>query len=56
MKLLTTKEVGEILNLSKHTIWKMCRENRIPYIKISVRNYRISQEAVDNYIKSNTVN
>ena len=55
MKLLSTKEAADYLALSKHTIWKMCRENRIPYIKISEHNYRISQEALDAYIESKTV-
>ncbi len=37
-KLLTVKEVAELLNLSKFAVYDMVYENKIPYVKIGHTN------------------
>lgn len=49
-KLLTVKEVGEILDLKPARIYELCREKSIPFILIGQRQYRFSNTALENWI------
>ena len=49
---LTPKEVGEILKLSRNTVYKLLRNKQIPAIKIQ-RQYRILESDLYDWIKSN---
>lgn len=45
-KLVTAKELSEILDLSVETIWRYTREKRIPYLEIGPRQYRYREKEV----------
>ncbi len=45
-KLLTAHELAEILDLSVETIWRYTRQEKIPVIKLGVKQYRYKKEAV----------
>jgi excisionase family DNA binding protein len=49
-RLLTVKEVGEILNLKPARIYELTREKKIPFIQIGERQYRYSRQAIENFI------
>ncbi len=50
-KLLTVKEVGEILDLKPARIYELTRERKIPFVQIGERQYRYSQTAIENWIE-----
>ena len=45
-KLLTAHELAEILDLSVETIWRYTRQEKIPVIKLGVKQYRYKKDAV----------
>ncbi len=49
-KLLTVKEVGEILDLKPARIYELTREKKIPFVQIGERQYRYSETALTNWI------
>ena len=51
-KLLTVKEVAEILDLKPARIYELTREKRIPFVQIGERQYRYSQMAIENWIEN----
>ncbi len=50
-KLLTVKEVGEILDLKPARIYELTREKKIPFVQIGERQYRYSEAALLNWIE-----
>ncbi len=50
-KLLTVKEVGEILDLKPARIYELTREKKIPFVQIGERQYRYSETALANWIE-----
>ncbi len=50
-KLLTVKEVGEILDLKPSRIYELTREKKIPFVQIGERQYRYSETALTNWIE-----
>lgn len=50
-KLLTVKEVSEILDLKPARIYELMRERRLPFVKIGERQYRYSEMALLNWIE-----
>ncbi|HMS38924.1 MAG TPA: helix-turn-helix domain-containing protein [Pyrinomonadaceae bacterium] len=50
-KLLTVKEVGEILDLKPARIYELTRERKIPFVQIGERQYRYSAAAIENWIE-----
>ena len=51
-KLLTVKEVGEILDLKSARIYELTREKKIPFVQIGERQYRYSETALTNWIEN----
>ena len=53
-KLLTVKEVAEMLALSKYAIYGMVVNNAIPYVKIgrTNRSVRFDRQKIDFWIKN----
>lgn len=51
-KLLTVKEVGEILDLKPARIYELTREKKIPFVQIGERQYRYSETALINWIEN----
>lgn len=44
-KLLTTEQLADLLSVSQKTVWKLCREQKIPHHKIE-RSYRFTESDV----------
>ncbi len=51
-KLLTVKEVGEILDLKPARIYELTREKKLPFVQIGERQYRYSETALTNWIEN----
>jgi len=51
-KLLTVKEVSEILDLKPARIYELTREKKIPFVQIGERQYRYSETALTNWIEN----
>lgn len=51
-KLLTVKEVGEILDLKPARIYELTRERKIPFVQIGERQYRYSRQAIERFIEN----
>ena len=51
-KLLTVKEVGEILDLKPARIYELTREKKIPFVQIGERQYRYSEAALVSWIEN----
>lgn len=45
-KLLTAREIAELVGLSVETIWRYTRERRIPFLEIEGRQYRYREAEV----------
>lgn len=50
-KLLTVKEVSEILDLKPARIYELTRQKKIPFVQIGERQYRYSSTALTNWIE-----
>lgn len=50
-KLLTVKEVSEILDLKPARIYELTREKKLPFVQIGERQYRYSETALLNWIE-----
>lgn len=51
-KLLTVKEVSEILDLKPARIYELTRQKKIPFVQIGERQYRYSETALQNWIEN----
>jgi excisionase family DNA binding protein len=51
-KLLTVKEVSEILDLKPARVYELTRERKIPFVQIGERQYRYSETALTNWIEN----
>ncbi len=51
-KLLTVKEVSQILDLKPARIYELTRERKIPFVQIGDRQYRYSETALTNWIEN----
>ena len=47
----TPEEVAAMLKVAKTTVWGWIRENKIEHLELPGRKYRITQEAIDKFIK-----
>ena len=50
-KLFTSEEVANFLRISTHQVNRLCRLGKLSRIKISERTYRITEEAVLEYVR-----
>lgn len=55
-KLLTPKEVSEILGVARSSIWRYIRQGKLKAIKFSKRNYRIKRREVEKFQKKGIEN
>lgn len=53
-RLLSIKETSEILNIKVGTLYNWIYEQKIKHIKVG-RLVRFSQEIIDEFIKTNTI-
>jgi len=51
MKLLTPKQVAKILGVSDYTIWRYIKAGKLKAIKLTARNFRISEKDLRDFIK-----
>jgi len=54
-KLMDYKEATEYLNVSRSLLWRLVRDNKIPYRRIS-KAIRFSKEDLDEWSKRNENN
>jgi excisionase family DNA binding protein len=45
-KLLTARELAEVLSLSVETVWRYTRQKKIPFVELGEKQYRYEKEAV----------
>lgn len=48
--ILTTEEAADYLRVSQYTIWRWCKEGRLPAFQIH-RTWRIRKDKLDEFIK-----
>lgn len=48
-KLLSVKEVAEILSVNPMTVYRLVETGELPHVRIGSRTIRISREALDAY-------
>lgn len=53
MKFYTPQEIAEKLKVSKLTVYDLIKKGELEAVKIG-KIYRISQEALDNFLKKST--
>lgn len=53
--LLTAKQAALLLNISAGGVYRLARENAIPYIRLGNKYVRFSQEAIEEWVKYNPV-
>jgi excisionase family DNA binding protein len=51
-KLLTVKEVSQILDLKPARIYELTREKKLPFVQIGERQYRYSEQALLAWIEN----
>ena len=51
-KLLTVKEVSEILDLKPARVYELTRQNKIPFVLIGERQYRYSEAVLLAWIEN----
>ena len=54
MKLLTTKEAAAYLGISMSTIYRMCKENKITFIKLGTI-IKFREKDLETCISDNTI-
>jgi len=55
MELLKTKEVCELLKINKQTLFKLMKQGKIPYIKLSDKCIRFPKDEIIAYLRKNTI-
>ena len=55
MELLTPQQVAEILGISDRTVHKLCRDGKLGYAQIDSKHRRFTEEHVEAYIRSVSV-
>ncbi len=52
-RMFKAREVAELLNVSAHSVYEMCNDGRLPYMRIGKtgnRNIRIAQSDLENFL------
>lgn len=52
MELLGPEEVSELMGVKETTVWRWCREGRLPCLKIG-KHWRIRREVLEDFLRSN---
>jgi excisionase family DNA binding protein len=50
LKLLTPKDVAEVLRLSMQTVYELLKTGQLPHYKVG-RSYRVSEEQLADYLR-----
>jgi len=51
-RLLNMTEAAEVLNLSRPTIWRMCRDGELEFIEIREGTRRVPSQAITDFLNS----
>jgi excisionase family DNA binding protein len=49
-ELLSAEEVAELLGVKETTIWRWCREERLPCLKVG-KHWRVRREALEDFLR-----
>ncbi len=52
MTLLTIKEVAEILRIREHRAYELVRQEKIPVVRIGIRQLRIDEDVLRSWIRN----
>ena len=52
LELLKISQAAEILQQEKTTVWRLCREGKLPHIRLSARTYRIRRADLEAFINA----
>jgi excisionase family DNA binding protein len=55
LKVYSVKDIGELLNLTTHTVLTMIKDGRLPAAKLG-RSYAITEDALRRYLNGETGN
>ena len=50
MELLKAEDVAELVGVKETTVWRWCREGRLPCLKVG-KNWRVRREALEDFLK-----
>jgi excisionase family DNA binding protein len=50
MELLSAEDVAGLMGIKETTVWRWCREGRLPCLKVG-KHWRIRREAFENFLK-----
>jgi excisionase family DNA binding protein len=50
MELLGAEDVAELIGVKETTVWRWCREGRLPCLKVG-KHWRIRREALEDFLK-----
>lgn len=50
-RLLTAKEVSEILQIDIQRVYELTRRNQLPCVRLGERQYRYSREQLENFVQ-----
>lgn len=53
--LLKPQQVAEYLGITVKMVHQLCREHKLPYVKINRKERRFTEEQVQEYVDSQTV-
>jgi excisionase family DNA binding protein len=48
--LLDVEDVAQLMGIGKATVWRWCREGRLPCLKVG-KHWRVRREALENFLK-----
>ena len=54
-QLLTVKQVAEVLQFHRQTVWRLIKEGRLPCIRLGRRAIRVSRQDLDDFIAAPSV-
>src|SRR3712207_5805921 len=50
MELLGAEDVAELMGVKETTVWRWCRERRLPCLKVG-KHWRVRREAFEDFLK-----
>ena len=50
MELLSAEDVAALMGLKESTVWRWCREGRLPCLKVG-KHWRVRREALENFLE-----
>jgi excisionase family DNA binding protein len=50
MELLSAEDVAELVGIKETTVWRWCREGRLPCLKVG-KHWRVRREALEDFLR-----